>query len=143
MWVTKAFQHNLTSVTQGENTGNVSNHIQYKVCKIWQCSSWHCDLYSTGAPERAALFQFLFTYYTSDFQYTSRTSSTEIFRWLCSRLKICVICRRRVLVEDFVEWSEIYHLLLNGYKTRERPTSERVQLDGPWLSWDRMSVWCT
>lgn len=22
-------------------------------------------------------------------------------------------------------------LLLNGYKTRERPTSERVQLDGP------------
>lgn len=100
-------------------------------------------IYSTGAPERAALFQFLFTYYTSDFQYTSRTSSTEIFRWLCSRLKICVLCRRRVLVEDFVEWSEIYHLLLNGYKTRERPTSERVQLDGPWLSWDRMSVWCT
>lgn len=29
-------------------------------------------IYSTGAPERAALFQILFTYYTLDFQYTSR-----------------------------------------------------------------------
>ncbi|KAI3368432.1 hypothetical protein L3Q82_025445, partial [Scortum barcoo] len=78
----------------------------------------------TGAPQggNCALSPFLFTLYTTDFQYNSESCHLQKF----SDDSAVVGCIRegeegeyRTLVDNFVEWSEQNHLRLNVNKTRE------------------------
>ena len=76
----------------------------------------------TGAPQRTVLSPFLFTLYTTDFQYNSESCHLQKF----SDDSAVVGCIRggeegeyRALVDNFVEWSEQNHLRLNVNKTRE------------------------
>ncbi|KAI3374567.1 hypothetical protein L3Q82_021133 [Scortum barcoo] len=77
----------------------------------------------TGAPQGTVLSPFLFTLYTTDFQYNSESCHLQKF----SDDSAVVGCIRegrregeyRTLVDNFVEWSEQNHLRLNVNKTRE------------------------
>ena len=76
----------------------------------------------TGAPQGTVLSPFLFTLYTTDFQYNSESCDLQKF----SDDSAIVGCIRggeegeyRALVDKFVEWSEQNHLRLNVNKTRE------------------------
>ncbi|KAK0152303.1 putative RNA-directed DNA polymerase from transposon X-element [Merluccius polli] len=76
----------------------------------------------TGAPQGTVLSPFLFTLYTTDFQYNSDSCHLQKF----SDDSAVVGCIRggeegeyRTLVDNFVEWSEQNHLRLNVNKTRE------------------------
>ncbi|KAK0134631.1 RNA-directed DNA polymerase from mobile element jockey [Merluccius polli] len=76
----------------------------------------------TGAPQGTVLSPFLFTLYTTDFQYNSGSCHLQKF----SDDSAVVGCIRggeegeyRTLVDDFVEWSEQIHLRLNVNKTRD------------------------
>ena len=76
----------------------------------------------TGAPQGTVLSPFLFTLYTTDFQYNSESCHLQKF----SDDSAVVGCIRdgqggeyRALVDNFVEWSGKNHLLLNVDKTRE------------------------
>ncbi|KAI3354522.1 hypothetical protein L3Q82_019033, partial [Scortum barcoo] len=75
----------------------------------------------TGAPQGTVLSPFLFTLYTTDFQYNSESCHLQKF----SDDSAVVGCIRegeegeyRTLVDNFVEWSEQNHLRLNVNKTR-------------------------
>ena len=77
---------------------------------------------NTGAPQGTVLSPFLFTLYTSDFQFNSESCHLQKF----SDDTAVVGCVRdgreeeyRAVVSDFVEWSGRNHLLLNVAKTRE------------------------
>jgi len=74
------------------------------------------------APQGTVLSPFLFTLYTTDFQYNSESRHLQKF----SDDSTVVGCIRegeageyRTLVDNFVEWSEQNHLRLNVSKTRE------------------------
>ncbi|KAI3354721.1 hypothetical protein L3Q82_004504 [Scortum barcoo] len=76
----------------------------------------------TGALQGTVLSPFLFTLYTTDFQYNSESCHLQKF----SDDSAVVGCIRegeegeyRTLVDNFVEWSEQNHLRLNVNKTRE------------------------
>uniref|UniRef100_A0A3B1JI52 Reverse transcriptase domain-containing protein n=1 Tax=Astyanax mexicanus TaxID=7994 RepID=A0A3B1JI52_ASTMX len=96
---------------------------------------------STGAPQGTVLSPFLFTLYTSDFQYNSETCHMQKF----SDDTAIVACIRggkeeeyRHLVEDFVAWCNRNNLLLNTSKTKEmvvdfrraRPPTQPVSIVG-------------
>jgi gmma-aminobutyric acid receptor subunit gamma len=75
-----------------------------------------------GAPQGTVLSPFLFTLYTTDFQYNSESCHLQKF----SDDSAVVGCigdggegEYRTLVDGFVEWSEQNHLRLNISKTRE------------------------
>ncbi|KAK0147064.1 RNA-directed DNA polymerase from mobile element jockey [Merluccius polli] len=75
-----------------------------------------------GAPQGTVLSPFLFTLYTTDFQYNAESCHLQKF----SDDSAVVGCtgggeegEYRTLVDNFVEWSERNHLRLNVSKTRE------------------------
>ncbi|XP_041950480.1 uncharacterized protein LOC121711184 [Alosa sapidissima] len=77
---------------------------------------------STGAPQGTVLSPFLFTLYTSDFQYNSATRHLQKY----SDDSAVVGCVKdgedteyRELVNSFVAWCGNNHLLLNVAKTKE------------------------
>ena len=76
----------------------------------------------TGAPQGTVLSPFLFTLYTTDFQYNTRSCHLQKF----SDDSAVVGCisegqeeEYRALVDNFVEWTGQNHLQLNISKTRE------------------------
>ena len=82
---------------------------------------------SRGAPQ-GVLSPFLFTMYTTDFQYDSGSCHLQKF----SDDSAVVGCisdgqeeEYRALVDDFVEWAERNHLMLNMTKTRDMVTDFR------------------
>ena len=96
---------------------------------------------STGAPQGTVLSPFLFTLYTSDFQYNTESCHLQKF----SDDSAVVGCIRdgreeeyRAVVDDFVEWSGRNHLRLNVDKTREmvidfrrnRPAPQPLSIQG-------------
>jgi len=75
-----------------------------------------------GAPQGTVLSPFLFTLYTTDFQFNSESCHLQKY----SDDSAVVGCIRggddreyRALVDNFVEWTEQNHLRLNVSKTRE------------------------
>ena len=75
----------------------------------------------TGAPQGTVLSPFLFTLYTTDFQYNSESCHLQKF----SDDSAVVGCIRdgqegeyRALVDNFVEWSGKNPMLMNVYKTK-------------------------
>ena len=89
---------------------------------------------SIGAPQGTVLSPFLFTLYTSDFQYNSESCHLQKF----SDDSAVVGCIRdgreeeyRALVGDFVEWTGRNHLLLNVAKTREMVIDFRRKRTSP------------
>ncbi|KAL0151264.1 hypothetical protein M9458_053455 [Cirrhinus mrigala] len=77
---------------------------------------------NTGAPQGRVLSPFLFTLYTTDFNYRTETCHLQKF----SDDSAVVGCitggderEYRAVVDKFVTWSESNHLLLNVTKTRE------------------------
>ena len=107
----------------------------------------------TGAPQGTVLPPFLFTLYTTDFQYNSESCHLQKF----SDDSAVVWCLRggdegeyRALVGDFVEWSEQNHLSLNVNKTRElvielsrkkRMPSQPLRVGGWWRRWRTTDTW--
>ena len=77
---------------------------------------------STGAPQGTVLSPFLFTLYTSDFQYNSESCHLQKY----SDDSAAVGCisdgqeaEYRELVSQFVKWCSKNHLILNTSKTKE------------------------
>ncbi|RXN30264.1 RNA-directed DNA polymerase from mobile element jockey-like protein [Labeo rohita] len=77
---------------------------------------------NTGAPQGTVLSTFLFTLYTTDFNYRTETCHLQKF----SDDSAVVGCitggderEYRAVVDNFVTWSESNHLLLNVTKTKE------------------------
>ena len=76
----------------------------------------------TGALQGTVLSPFLFTLYTTDFQYNTRLSHPQRFSndmavvWCISEVQEEGY---RALVDNFVEWTGQNHLWLNISKTRE------------------------
>ncbi|KAI2649597.1 RNA-directed DNA polymerase from mobile element jockey [Labeo rohita] len=77
---------------------------------------------NTGAPQGTVLSPFLFTLYTTDFDYRTETCHLQKF----SDDSAVVGCitggderEYRAVVDNFVTWSESNHLLLNVTKTKE------------------------
>ena len=75
-----------------------------------------------GAPQGTVPSPFLFTLHTTDLQYNSESCHLQKF----SDDSAVVGCisggdegEYRTLVDNFVEWSEQNHLMLNVSKTRE------------------------
>ena len=88
--------------------------------------SWVVDylrlVSNTGAPQGTVLSPFLFTIYTTDFDYQSESCHLQKF----SDDSAIVGCIKdgdeeeyRALVGDFVTWCELNHLQLNVMKTKE------------------------
>ena len=76
----------------------------------------------TGAPPGAALSPFLFTLYTTDFQYN--TGSCHLQKFTDDSAVVGCISEGqeeeyRALVDNVVEWTGQNHLRLNISKTRE------------------------
>jgi len=91
-----------------------------------------------GTPQGTVLSPFLFTLYTTDFQYNSGSCHLQKFSD-DSAVVGCINDGReeyRAVADDFVEWVGSNHLLLNVAKTREvvvdfrRKTTERM-----WTWW--------
>ncbi|KAI3352397.1 hypothetical protein L3Q82_005355 [Scortum barcoo] len=89
---------------------------------VWAVSLSDVVVSDTGAPQGTVLSPFLFTLYTTDFQYNSESCHLQKF----SDDSAVVGCIRegeegeyRTLVDNFVEWSKWNHLRLNVNKTRE------------------------
>ncbi|KAI4897881.1 hypothetical protein NFI96_029587, partial [Prochilodus magdalenae] len=77
---------------------------------------------NTGAPQGTVLSPFLFTLYTTDFNYCTETCHLQ----KCSDDSAVVGCisrgdedEYRATVNDFVAWCELNHLQLNVTKTKE------------------------
>lgn len=77
---------------------------------------------STGVPQGTVLAPFLFTFYTSDFQYNSKNCHLQKF----SDDSVIVGCIKdndeseyRELLKNFADWCEINSLRLNVSKTKE------------------------
>lgn len=78
---------------------------------------------NTGTPQGTVLSPFLFTLYTTDFNYCTETCHLQ----KCSDDSAVVGCitgdderKYRTVVDNFFTWSEKYHLQLNVKKTEEK-----------------------
>ena len=79
-------------------------------------------LSNTGAPQGTVLSPFLFTLYTSDFRYDSKSCHLQKFSddtVVVSRIYQDNTEEHEAVVCDFVRWSEANHLRLNASKTKE------------------------
>lgn len=91
-------------------------------------------LSSTGAPQGTVLSPFLFTLYTSDFQFLSETCHLQKF--LDDSAIVGCVCEEkeeeyRGVVDSFVEWCETNHLHLNTTKTKELVVDFRRRKSAP------------
>ena len=108
----------------------------------------------TGAPQGTVLSPFLFTLYTTDFQYNFESCHLQKF----SDDDAVVGCIRgeeegeyRTLADNFVVWSEQNHLRLNVNTTREmvidfgrkkRMPSQPLRIRGRWWRrWRTINTW--
>jgi len=87
-----------------------------------------------GAPQGTVLSPFLFTLYTSDFQYNTESCHLQKY----SDDSAVVGCIRdgreeeyRAVVSDFVKWADENHLRLNVAKTREMVVDFRRKATAP------------
>ncbi len=97
----------------------LSNRPQY--VRMHNCVS-QVVMCSSGVPQGMVLAPFLFTFYTSDFQYNSKNCHLQ----KCSDDSAIVSCIKkhdeseyRELLKSFVDWCETNGLRLNASKTKE------------------------
>ena len=88
---------------------------------------------NTGAPQGTVLSPFLFTLYTTDFRFNSKTCHLQKFSddtVVVSKISGDNTAEHDGVVRDFVQWSEANHLKRNASKTKEMVvdfrTSKRV-----------------
>ncbi|XP_061761984.1 uncharacterized protein LOC133556257 [Nerophis ophidion] len=97
-------------------TGYLSHRLQFA-----RLGSSHLDtvVSGVGAPQGTVLSPFLFTLYTSDYQYSSRTCHLQKYSNDSAVVTKGQEWDYRTLIADFVEWSQANHLPLNVDKTKE------------------------